>query len=168
MKYFKGNYENIGELRTEYYNLAKKYHPDMGGTDEAMKAINNEYEKLYSKVVSGQYENYEKWSEDFKEKFYHGDEELRAILDSLVKLPKIQIEVCGIWIWVTGETREVKEQLKSLKMRWSNNKKAWYWHPADYKKRSNKKYDLNEIRDMFGSHKVKKEEEEEAKQKQIA
>jgi DnaJ-class molecular chaperone len=88
MKYFKGNYENIGELRTEYYNLAKKYHPDMGGTDEAMKAINNEYEKLYSKVVSGQYENYEKWSEDFKEKFYHGDEELRAILDSLVKLPK--------------------------------------------------------------------------------
>lgn len=158
MKYFKSKYQNLGELRTEYYNLAKVHHPDMGGTDEAMKNVNNEYEKIYKLVAAGQYEDFSKWSTEFKEKFYTSDVELREAIDRIIHLPKVNIEVCGSWIWITGETKPVKEELKELKYRFSGKKQAWYWHGAGYKKRSKKTYDLDEIRSMFGSEKIEKEE----------
>lgn len=33
-------------LRKKYLELSKKYHPDMGGSDEMMKAVNTAYDTL--------------------------------------------------------------------------------------------------------------------------
>ena len=44
--YFK-NVQTLDELRKQYKDLLKKYHPDNGGSEEATKAINVEYEKLF-------------------------------------------------------------------------------------------------------------------------
>ena len=46
MTYFENvtSYEN---LKTQYRTLARAHHPDVGGTEEAMKAINAEYERLF-------------------------------------------------------------------------------------------------------------------------
>ena len=44
--YFK-NVQTLDELRKQYKDLLKKYHPDNGGSEEATKAINVEYKKLF-------------------------------------------------------------------------------------------------------------------------
>ena len=65
MKYFK-NVHTVEELKTEYKRLARENHPDMGGTVEAMQAINAEFDilvatlpdKLHNEVVAFRSEFY--------------------------------------------------------------------------------------------------------------
>ena len=45
MKWFK-NPSTMEELRKQYRKLMKENHPDVGGTEEAAKEINAEYERL--------------------------------------------------------------------------------------------------------------------------
>lgn len=39
-------------LRKKYLELSKKYHPDMGGSDEMMKAVNTAYDTLKGKPIN--------------------------------------------------------------------------------------------------------------------
>ena len=68
-----------------------------------------------------------------------------------MKLEGLEIEVCGDWIWVRGNTYPIKDQLKAAGCFWANKKKCWYWKPADYVKVSRKEWDMEKIRDRFGS-----------------
>lgn len=45
-KYFI-NVNTLEELRKQYKELLKKYHPDNGGSEEITKAVNAEYDKLF-------------------------------------------------------------------------------------------------------------------------
>ena len=45
--YFK-NISSVEELKKMYRTLAMKNHPDVGGSEEAMKAINIEYEVMFN------------------------------------------------------------------------------------------------------------------------
>ena len=47
MKWFK-NPSTMEELRKQYRKLMKENHPDVGGTEEAAKEINSEYDRLYA------------------------------------------------------------------------------------------------------------------------
>lgn len=79
------------------------------------------------------------------------------IIEKLIHMEGIEIDVCGSWVWVTGDTRPHKEELKALSFRWSSNKSAWYFHRDGYKKRSKKSLTLDEIRGYYGSEKIEKE-----------
>ena len=68
-----------------------------------------------------------------------------------MKMDDIVIEIIGCFIWVTGNTRTYKDRLKELKFQWHSKKFAWYLKPEDYKKRSRGDYDLDEIREMYGT-----------------
>ena len=47
MKHF-NNVSNLSELRKQYKNLLKKYHPDnANGSTEATQKINAEYDRLF-------------------------------------------------------------------------------------------------------------------------
>ncbi len=72
----------------------------------------------------------------------------------------IQIELCGSWLWMTGETMKYKEQLKALGCLWSANKKAWYYNgdSRKSKKRAHCK-SMDEIRTAWGSQKIAKTDE---------
>ena len=63
----------------------------------------------------------------------------------------ITLEIIGCFIWVTGNTRPYKDTLKTMRFQWHTKKTAWYLKPEDYKKQSRKDYDLNEIREMYGT-----------------
>ena len=39
-------------LRKKYLELSKKYHPDMGGSDEMMKKVNTAYDTLKGKPIN--------------------------------------------------------------------------------------------------------------------
>ena len=71
----------------------------------------------------------------------------------------IEIEIVGSFIWITGNTKNYKDEIKALEFRYSPKKYAWYKAPSNYKKRSRKNYDMNTIRGMYGSQKVKSEQE---------
>ena len=40
----------------------------------------------------------------------------------------LEIELCGRWLWIGGETMKHKEELKACGCRWSSTKKLWPWH----------------------------------------
>ncbi len=79
-----------------------------------------------------------------------------GIIEKLIHMDGIEIEICGSWVWVTGNTRAHKDELKALAFRWSSNKAAWYFHRDGYRKRSKKSLTLDEIRDYYGSEKIEK------------
>lgn len=152
MKYFK-NVETLEDLKKEYKRLALIHHPDCGGSDEAMKAVNNEYDELFPKLKN-KHKNaegtaYEKETEETSDYW-------KDIISSLLALQMVGviIEVVGSFLWVSGNTVPYKDQLgkNGLGLKWAFKKKAWYLSPPGYKRFNKKKdYDLDEIREMYGS-----------------
>lgn len=63
----------------------------------------------------------------------------------------IIIEIIGCFVWVTGDTKPSKDKLKVLGFQWHSKKYAWYFAPENYRKRSRRDYDLDEIRTMYGT-----------------
>ena len=89
-------------------------------------------------------------------------EQFKDIINKLfnLKMDGVAIEVVGTFIWLTGNTKPYKDDIKALEFRYSPKKYAWYKAPSDYKKRSRKNYDMDTIRGMYGSQKVKEDKEE--------
>jgi hypothetical protein len=83
------------------------------------------------------------------------DVEVMNKLHEIVYLEGIEIEVCGTWIWLTGNTRVVKEDLKKAGFLWCSKKLAWSWHNREKEGKWRKSnLDLDEIRERHGSSKV--------------
>jgi hypothetical protein len=64
------------------------------------------------------------------------------------------VEQIGVWVWVTNTKFDEKESLKSLGMKWSGKKKAWYWANNLKKGRRINAKNLDTLRGMHGSEKV--------------
>jgi len=54
----KGN--TADEVKKEYKELAKRYHPDLGGNDELMKELNNEYQRRLQELQRPSAPSFEK------------------------------------------------------------------------------------------------------------
>lgn len=150
MKWFTA--KNMAELKTQYKELAKKYHPDCGGTDEEMASINNEYN-----ILSARLPNVAANGEEYQPQARENSAAFRAAVMSIVHCAGIEIEVCGLWLWISGNTFQHKDTLKSAGYKYSGKKKAWYWHDEGYIKLSHKVYDMNAIRTMWGSERIETE-----------
>lgn len=158
MKYIK-NVETLEELKKAYKKLALKLHPDCGGSNEAMAELNNEYDEWFSKLKNT---HKNKNGETYTKETDETPEQFKEILNRLfaLKMDNVAIEIVGTFIWLTGNTKPYKDTLKDLGFRYSPKKYAWYKAPKDYKKRSHKNYDMDTIRTMYGSQKIKEEQEE--------
>lgn len=148
MRYFK-NVSNLEELRKEYKRLLKQYHPDNGGSEEITKAINLEYEKLFEMLKNTS--SIQKEKEQYNKEM---DAAFRDILNQVIDLD-INIEIIGSWIWVSGNTYNVKETLKRLGFNWINKRKMWAWHQEEYTKKRNSNKSLDELRSYYGSELIK-------------
>lgn len=156
-KYF-NNINTLEELRKQYKELLKKYHPDnLNGDVAATQEINAEYDKLF-KVLKDKYESSTSYESSNKSDNYNNmqydfanDMQLRDILMQIINYTGITIEIIGSWIWVDGNTYEYKDALKSLGFKWAREKKKWYWHGEGYRKKSRKKLSMDDIRDYYGS-----------------
>jgi len=150
-KFFIPQPETLEELKTMYRKLAIQHHPDRGGDSETMKGINAEYDILFPqlkdthKTKDGEtYTAYQKSTETA--------DQFKTLIDELMKMDDITIEIIGCFVWVTGDTKPYRVKLKELKFQWHSQKIAWYLKPENYRKRSHKYYDLDEIRAMYGSN----------------
>lgn len=85
-------------------------------------------------------------------------EQLTATANELVKIEGIEIEQCGSWLWISGDTFPVKDQLKSLGCRFSRKKSLWYWHSNEEERRYHKSQSMSHIRSRYGSYQLEKEQ----------
>lgn len=130
-------------IKTAYRKASALYHPDRNPAGaEMMKAVNEAYDTL--KDFTG---NLESESDNY-------GETLSTALSSIINLAGLNVEVCGSWVWVTGETKTHKDALKENGFKWANKKKAWYLKPEGDKKRYRGNFSMDEIRSNHGSKKV--------------
>jgi hypothetical protein len=59
-------------------------------------------------------------------------------------------EVTGVWVWVHGDTKPVKDTLKESGFRWASGKKLWYFAAVPSTGRRGGK-DMSYIRTKYGS-----------------
>lgn len=145
MKYFI-NCHTLEELKKEYRRLCMLHHPDRGGDAATMAAINNEYDDTFRRMQRGE------TSGSRAQQSQESPEAFRAVISRLVILECLQIEVCGSWLWITGNTYPNREAIKAAGCRYSKNKNAWYWRPAESAEyRSHGKATMDEIRQKYGS-----------------
>ena len=138
MSYFT-NCKTAEELKKAYRTWAKKLHPDLGGNAEEFKQMQNEYEKLWERLKNvhqnAQGETYTKETDETPQEFIH-------IINVLITLVGVEVEICGKWIWVSGNTKAHKETLKQLKFKWAHKKQAWYYHAEPYNKKQDEEKKL--------------------------
>jgi len=150
--------KTIDEAKKKFYELAKIHHPDKGGDTAIMQEILNQFDKFSpsSEKFTGE-----------KEQF--SSMEYAAIINELMSIPEIVIEIIGSFVWISGNTKPYKDMIKEVNLKgekfptykqamWHATKCLWYFSPTTYRRFSKGSYSLDEIRNMYGSHTVKKNE----------
>ncbi len=141
--------KTLEDLKKQYYRLAKIYHPDAGGTNEQMKALNSEYEMLFDKLSRGG-----DLTEDEINLEYQINEVYKDVINQIIQYPGLEIEIIGTWIWVSGNTYPIRTILKEIGFKFASKKKRWYWHAGEFRKKSKTDLSIEEIRNLYGSQKV--------------
>lgn len=133
----------LDEVKKAYKAASKKFHPDINPSGlYMMQMINSAYEFLCEQSYPICQD------EDYSNSY---PSELSEAINAIINIPYINIEVCGIWVWVSGKTKENKDTLKSARFKYSGNKKMWYFRPETDKKRYfGKGSSIDEIRGKYG------------------
>lgn len=156
-QYFKADHmTSIEDAKRQYYKLCMQYHPDRPNGDlKAMQAINAEWDYLkthnYNIHDSKDGGTYTDWNQDMPDDV---TSEFADIISNLVTMAGLEIEICGSWLWVGGNTKEHKDSLKGMGMRWAAKKRRWYKAPKNWKRRHHGEFTMDEIRERYGSQAV--------------
>ena len=146
----------IEEIKKKFKMLVLKYHPDLQGGDlEIMKLINIQYQEALKKG-DGQKSK----GDDEKEHIYKYSDELEEELANkmidLIALQMVDVEIhlIGLWLWITGETKQYKDKLKEIGCWWHSKRECWYFK-ADKQRYSFHKYgNLEDIAKKYGSFNI--------------
>lgn len=144
-KYFR-SCTTLEEVKATFHKLAKELHPDNGGNAEEFKAMMAEYKEAFNRCKDTHKDHTGK---TYTKETDETPEEFAELIRTLTRFNGCLVELIGSWIWVSGNTKEYKEQLKELNFKWSKNKAAWYYHEGAYRRRGGKVYNLDDIRSMY-------------------
>lgn len=156
MKYLFTECKNLIEVKNLYIKYVKENHPDLGGNTELMQEINAEYDIIKEKGLEFYLNSANKSTKDIDFKNINLDFNSEAFI-SVIKFcanTSLEVELCGSWLWISGNSKEVKDELKELGCKWSSNKALWYYTEAPFRKRG-KAWTLDQIRTIHGSKKIK-------------
>jgi len=145
MKWFK-QCPTLEEVKAQYKKLAKQHHPDLGGDTLTMQEINKEYAFATAKALKGA-----TLSDEETENEILSSEGYRSAIEQIIHLDGITIELVGYWLWVTGNTYPVRQQLKKATFLFAPKKLAWYFRTAEYKVGKGSGKSLAEIKNKYGS-----------------
>ena len=152
MKYF-NNINSLAELKARYKKLALLLHPDRGGSTAEFQAMQSEYDNFVLTDPKEQ-ATHTKYGPIFSK-----------LIEDLVTIPNIIVDVVGCWVWISGDTREVKEQIKQaggehFTAKWNRTRKIWQIKPSGFRhmKRSSKQYTKDDLQAFYGGEQVAKKE----------
>ena len=153
--------KNLNDLKSEYRKQVMANHPDLGGDEETMKAINLEYERVFN-ILKNRQNDAAKSDSKIKET-EEAPEDFRKIVETLLHIDGIEVELCGSWLWIDGNTYENRAELKKAGCRYSGSKKRWYWRPAEKSCGwSRGKSSMGEIRQKYGSKWMRRTDDRQA------
>lgn len=161
LKYFM-DCQTAEELKSAYHKLVKKLHPDNGGDAKEFVTMKSEFESLFNILKNTHYNSKtgETWEATGDRATTETAKEFMDIIEKLMFISALNVELCGSWIWVSGDTKSYKELLKELDFKYSSNKQMWYYQ-RDGKRRFHKKaWSINQIRDVYGSEKYRGERDQ--------
>ena len=151
--YFEGC-TTLDALKARYRIMAKELHPDLHPElgDEPMKELNAQFERLSERLSHVAADGRTEATAEQAEQARADADAYRAVIMQIIHLSGIEIELCGAWLWVSGETRAHKDALKAAGLRWSAKKSMWYWRPAEAARRFNRhNHSIDYIRGKYGA-----------------
>ena len=160
MKHF-SSVTSLDELKLQYKKLAFKNHPDRGGKTEVMQEINSEYEQLLNRIINeASKDQYQDSSENgrgfWSSRSEHSEVEkkVKQAIDAIINLDDLDIEIIGVWVWVSGDTKQHKDKLKEAGFVWNRVQCKWVF--IGKKSNGRGRMTLDQMRELHGSQKVKK------------
>ncbi len=138
---------NPDTIKQAYRKAAQRYHPDRNPAGlEMMKLINAAYEvvKDFNGVIDGA---------------NHQDcgNQINTALNAITGLG-FTIEICGTWVWISGDTKPHKDVLKEAGFKWAPKKMLWYFRPENYKCRRHQSWSMGKIYNKYGRDVIKDEQ----------
>ena len=103
------------------------------------------------KLVNQAFDVLKDFSGDVKEQQADYGDLLNEALNAIINIHTLKIEICGAWVWVSGDTRNHKDTLKEAGYKWASKKKLWYYRPEGYRSSSRGSLDIDQIRAKYGS-----------------
>lgn len=154
-KWFNPRPCTITEGTAMYRDLASKHHPDHGGSVTDMQEINAEWDELKptlprfcSEQAKQGRQQYQKANAAEQAAKAAQNEEAVKMAAELAKMPGLQFDVVGSWIWADCNHRYNKK-LEAIGFRWSANRCKYYWHPAGDASRRNRKASYQDLYNKY-------------------
>jgi curved DNA-binding protein CbpA len=136
------------DIKLNYRLRCSQYHPDRNPAGlEMMKLINAAWEALRDYVPGDLRGDNDTEGEDYGPILFEA-------LNAVMGLEGITIEICGSWIWISGDTRQHKEVLKAAGYRYAPKKVMWSFCGGK-RTTSRGKFSMDDIRLRHGSEFVK-------------
>lgn len=151
MKKYFANCTTLDEAKKLYRKMAFTMHPDRGGNEVEFKEMLNQFHAFRPSTEKFKGES---------DQWVNFGPVYSSIIDQLLNIEGIIVEVVGSYIWLSGNTFPVKNQIKAveteghMQIGWASKKAQWYFKPAGYRPRSRKERSMDELRDMWGSQTV--------------
>ena len=145
---------SLEDVKKRFRELIKEYHPDNGGNAAAAASILEQYKETLKK--------FDAWNASrtatASATDFNGTTSATDLADDIADAAAIAcgldgttVELCGSWLWVTGNTYVYRSTLKAAGFKWASKKKAWYFHAGEYRRYNRSDMSLSAIRAKYGA-----------------
>lgn len=145
----------VETTKAEFRRLAKIHHPDLGGDGATMADLIAAYHARL-KSLDGQ----ESHGDDGRaHRYQYQEAREQEIVEKLSELLRtlpagVELALIGLWLWITGTTREDKATQAALKAAgcmWHSKRMCWYWRPASIAHRGRQsRGSLDDLANRYG------------------
>ena len=150
------------ETKQYYKKQAFKLHPDRStGNHNLFIEMQAEYLKRLKQLDGQESTGFDKKAHTY----YYNEAVETEIMEKITELLNLkandlEIELCGVWLWVSGNTKAYKDRLKELKLVWHSRRLKWYFRTGGKRKRKMSKMSMDDIRFAYGSRSFEAEKQE--------
>ena len=117
----------LDDLKKAYRTLCKELHPDANpgrDTTALFQDLAAQYEKAFERL---RYIRTRADGTTYTRDTTETAQDFPRAVSAIISLAGIDIEICGSFIWVSGDTYTHRATLKALQYRYCAKKRMWYY-----------------------------------------